>query len=246
LLTTINLPPQAVAKPNPTFSHSELLERKIRLVSPLTYEETPSLLTHPQLASFYPEMLFLLHCTSRASVPLMEAALHRLQQMPKDDELAAQLIPYLEEHAVEEAHHDEWLLEDLKLLGVPRQQVLSRIPPPNIVAAVGAQYYWIHHVHPVAFLGYLAALETSPIPVEAVNHAMQCSGLPAAAFRTLLVHAEADPDHAADLNRLIDGLPLLPQHSAMLGISAMSIAAAVDRAFGTILEPYTPVMLENR
>lgn len=230
---------------SPGLSHSVLVRRKIRLACPDRDESDRSLLTHPRVAEFYPEVLFLLHSTARASVPLMQAALARSRELAPHDAVAAGLLDYLAEHILEEANHDEWMLEDMELLGMPREAVLRRIPSPDIISAVGAQYYWIHHVHPVALLGYLEALEGEPVPLPAVQYAMQHSGLPAAAFRTVLIHAENDPHHSADLDRLIDALPLGGEHSAMVGISAISITGAVHQAYAAILQPYLGTMKEG-
>jgi len=230
-------PSSITAHPATGLSNSELLRKKIRLASCYDPAST-SLLLHPRLAEFYPEVLFLLHSTARASVPLMQAALERSRELAEHDEVAAALVAYLAEHIVEEADHDEWMLQDMELLGIKREQVLQRIPALGVIEAVGAQYYWIHHVHPVAFLGYLEALEGEPVAVDAVEYAMQHSGLPPAAFRTLLVHAQNDPDHSADLDRLIDRLPLDAAQTAMLGVSAITITSAVESAYSAILKPY--------
>jgi hypothetical protein len=214
---------------------SALLKKKILLVSPHTHDTTPSVLTHPQLREFYPEMLFTLYSTIWATVPLLEAALTVSRERFAGDAVAAKLIPYYQNHIVEELHHDEWMLEDMEVLGMKRREIIERLPPAGIAEAVGAQYYWIYHYHPVAFLGYLAALETDPVSADVVKKAAAESGIPPAAFRTLLIHSEHDFDHCEDLNRLIDGLPLQPQHIRLMSLSAMQIAAAYDKAFTAML-----------
>lgn len=214
---------------------SELLQKKIRLVSPRTLANTPSVLAHPRLREFFGEMLFVLYSTIWATVPLMEEAMRVSQERSAEDPVAAELVPYYENHIAEELHHDEWMLEDMETLGLNRAAILKRIPPAGLAAAVGAQYYWIHHYHPVALLGYFAALETDPVPANVVERAVAESGLPREAFRTILLHAEHDFDHCAELNRLIDRLPLEPQHTKVMAMSAMQIAAAYDEAFISIL-----------
>lgn len=214
---------------------SALLQGKIRLVSPHTLSNTPSVLTHPRLREFFADMLFVLYSTIWATVPLMKEALRVSRERSASDPVAAELVPYFKAHIAEELHHDEWMLEDMETLGLNRAEILARIPPSGLAAAVGAQYYWIYHYHPVALLGYFAALETDPVPASVVEAAASESGLPRAAFRTLFLHAEHDFDHCADLNRLIDRLPLEPRHVKVMSISAMQIAAAYDQAFVSIL-----------
>jgi hypothetical protein len=214
---------------------SALLQKKIRLVSPHTLSTTPSVLTHSRLCEFFADMLFVLYSTIWATVPLMKEALRVSRERSVSDPVAAELVPYYETHIAEELHHDEWMLEDMETLGLDRAEILTRIPPSGLAAAVGAQYYWIYHYHPVALLGYFAALETDPVPATVVEAAAAESGLPRSAFRTLFLHSEHDFDHCAELNRLIDRLPLEPRHVKVMSISAMQIAAAYDQAFISIL-----------
>lgn len=214
---------------------SALLQKKIRLVSPNTLSNSPSVLVHPRLREFFADMLFVLYSTIWATVPLMEEAVRISRERSASDPVAAELVPYYETHIAEERHHDEWMLEDMETLGLNRAEVLTRIPPSGLAAAVGAQYYWIYHYHPVALLGYFAALETDPVPASVVESAAAGSGLPRSAFRTLFLHSEHDFDHCAELNRLIDRLPLEPGHIKVMSISAMQIAAAYDQAFISIL-----------
>ncbi|MGH9773544.1 MAG: iron-containing redox enzyme family protein [Candidatus Acidiferrales bacterium] len=214
---------------------SALLQMKIQLVNPRTLSNTPSVLTHPRLKEFYSDMLFMLYSTIWATVPLLEAACKVSQELAASDAVARGLAPYYETHAAEELHHDEWMLEDMEVLGMDRAEILRRLPPATLAEVVGAQYYWIYHYHPVALLGYLAALETDPVPASVVEKAAAESGVPRAAFRTVLLHAEHDFDHRDELNRLIDRLPLEPHHVKVISESAMRVAAAYDEAFTSIL-----------
>src|SRR5207237_421598 len=81
-----------------------------------------------------------------------------------DDPLGPPLAAYLREHVDEELGHDETLLGDLEAIGVPRLDVLAQVPSPSVAALVGGQYYWIHHHHPVSFLGYVAPMEGYTAP----------------------------------------------------------------------------------
>jgi len=185
---------------------------------------------HPGCA--YREYLITSHAIVRASVPLMEAAFARAQCLAGDDPVSARLVSYLPEHIVEETDHDSWLLEDLESIAVDRSTVLDRPPSPRIAALVGAQYYWIHHYHPAALLGYMAVLEGTPPSLTAVEQMIERTGFDRRAFRTLIEHADIDKHHGDEVFGVIDELELTTQQSTLLGLSAMhtvvAIAAVID------------------
>jgi hypothetical protein len=211
----------------------ERLRTKISLALPELLAASRRLATDDRIAELYPEYLFAIHCVVRASVPLMETARRRAEESP-DDPLCEELASYLAEHEDEERDHDEWLLDDLEVLGLDRSAILRRPPSPTIAAAVGAQYYWILHYHPVALLGYIAVLEGYPPSPALVDELVSRTGHPEAAFRTLRAHAELDPGHRDELDRLLDRLPLTAEHSEVVGLSALASARGMARAFDEI------------
>jgi Iron-containing redox enzyme len=211
-------------------SESERLRRKIELALPELIGASRRLVDDPRIADLYPEYLFTLHCIIRASVPLMEAARERAQALAQSDPVSGVLAPYLEEHIPEERDHDEWLLEDLEVLGKNRSSVLARPPSPTTAAVVGAQYYWIRHYHPVALLGYIALLEGYPPSTKLLNELIERTGHGRAAFRTLLAHAELDPGHRDELDSVLDRLPVTPEQSTVMGLSAIYSAQMLARA----------------
>jgi hypothetical protein len=169
-------------------------------------------------------------------VPLTETALARSRELPNDDQLAAPLAKYLEEHVDEELHHDETLLGDLEVLGIDRASVLERMPSPAVAALVGSQYYWILHYHPVAFLGYVALMEGYPPTPELIETLITRTGYPREAFRTYVEHAELDPGHRDGLDRTIDSLALEAWHESALGLSAIATAAGAARSLEEIFD----------
>ena len=185
--------------------------------------------------SLYPEYLFTSHCVIRASVPLMETARDRARAEAGRDPVCAWIAPYLEEHITEEADHDAWLLDDLEVVGRPRAEVLARPPVPTVAALVGAQYYWVLHHHPVALLGYIGLLEGFPPSPEMIAALRARTGYPADAFRTLVAHAELDPRHGEELFELVDALPLTPEQSAVMGLSAMHSVQLYTRALDDVI-----------
>jgi hypothetical protein len=200
---------------------AERLHRKLDFVLPELIGATSTFLDHPRITDLYPEFLFGCYCLARASVPLMETTRQKALEMAHDDEVCAALAPYLEEHILEETGHDEWFLEDLQFLGWDRDAVLSRPPSATLASAVGSQYYWALHYQPAAILGFLIALESNPPSTELIDQLRERTGLDARAFRTLLEHAELDPHHGEELNRLLDELPLTRNQSTVVGLSAL-------------------------
>jgi hypothetical protein len=85
-----------------------------------------------------------------------------------------------------ETEHAEWLKQDIvRLGGVPSECDCEA------AAIAGAQYYYIFHHHPSMLLGYMAALECNPTPLETVDALEELYGpLPC-----LRHHAIHDLDH---------------------------------------------------
>jgi Iron-containing redox enzyme len=217
-------------------SQSELLRAKIALVWPELAAAGRKLLTHPRVVDLYPEYLITCHGIVRASVPLMAAALERSEALAGSDRVAAGLVEYFREHIPEERDHDEWVLEDLEVLGIERSAVLTPPPSVTVAALVGAQYYWIFHYHPVALVGYIMLLEGYPPLRNEIEGLIERTGHSARAFRTLLHHADLDPDHGAELDRTLDHLPLSTEHAAVVGLSAMQSVHLVARAVEEIVD----------
>ena len=218
-------------------SQSEELKLKIQLAESGLTDVAKRFWNHPRLEELFPEYLFKLHCSIRTSVPLMETALERSRSRADDCAVAARLVPYFAQHIREEAHHDEWLLDDMELLGMDRQRVLSRVPAADVAAMIGAQYYWINHAHPVALLAYLAVVEGDPITVEALDGIVARTAIPQEGLRTFYKHAHLDIKHGADIWLLIDELPLERYHVALLGVSAMLNIHQITRMIENVVGP---------
>ncbi len=188
------------------------------------------LVEHPRLRELWPEYLVIQHQIIRATVPLTVAAGERAREV-RDDPLAA----YLDEHVDEELGHDETLLDDLELLGLSRADVLARVPPPSVATLVGAQYYWILHHHPLAFLGFVGVMEGFPPTEELVQQLIERTGYPPESFRTFSEHAELDPGHRDHLDRVLDALPLTAEDEALLGVSAITTAGLAAQPLEELL-----------
>jgi hypothetical protein len=219
----------------PVMTESRRLRGKLELVLPALLATGRRLISHPGLHGIYPEFLVMTHGIIRASVTLMETALTTARTLP-NDQVAVLLADYLEHHIPEERGHDDWLLADLESIGVPREQVLSRVPSPTIAALVGSQYYWVQHVHPVALLGYIAMFEGYPPARQDIDRVQAATGYGPDAFRTLLLHADLDIHHGDVLDDLLDSLPLTEQQRTLVGLSAISSVQLMTQARQELLD----------
>jgi hypothetical protein len=219
----------------PATTESRRLRGKLELVLPALLATGRQLIAHPGLRGIYPEFLVMTHGMVRASVPLMETALATARALP-DDPVAVLLTDYFEHHIPEERGHDEWLLEDMESIGVPREGALHRLPSPTIAALVGAQYYWVQHVHPVGLLGYMALLEGYPPLRQDVDRMQANTGYQPEAFRTLVLHTDLDDSHGDDLDDLLDSLPLTEQQRTLIGVSALTSVQLLAQAQQELLD----------
>jgi hypothetical protein len=224
-------------RPWSTTTASVRLRRKIDLVIRPYAEACDVLVAHPRLVDLWPRFLVTQHQIIRATVPLTEAAAARAEAMAGTDPVADGLARYLEEHVEEELGHDDVLLDDLELLGVDRASVLGRMPSPAVASLVGAQYYWIHHHHPIAFLGFIALMEGHPPTPWLIETLISETGYPRAAFRTFIEHGELDPGHRDHLDLTIDALPLTAEHETVMGVSALHSATLLPPTIEELLAP---------
>lgn len=174
---------------------------------------------HPQLSNICIDYIKQAHRIAEATVPLMQEVIECAKRLP-DDPVSKPLIQYMKKHIAEEMNHDEWYVNDLDKLNISREDIFSQMPSPNMAALIGSQSYWIKHHHPVAFMGYMTALETNPPTEDYVNNLINASGLPKAGFDTLMMHAKIDISHKKDIIDVLNSLPLTEQHFEIIEISA--------------------------
>ncbi|HJW09321.1 MAG TPA: iron-containing redox enzyme family protein [Holophagaceae bacterium] len=214
--------------------NSQRIHDRVMLFGAEKRDASKVLWEHPEFPAIYPSLMMALHTTIRASVPLMAAAVAACEARP-DDAVAQGFAAYLREHIPEERDHEEWVVEDLGLLGVPRERVLEQIPGPHAAALVGAQYYWIHHAHPIALMGYLATLEWEAPAPEVFGPLAERSGIPFAAFRTFHSHALLDIHHRADMEAMVDGLPLTETQHSLIGLSILSASQGIAALYAGLV-----------
>jgi len=214
------------------------LRGKIALVAPVFGKACERVFRHPRIVDLLPEYLIEIHAIIRSTTPLMEAGIATAEAMAPADPVAAGVAAYLRRHVEEEQLHDEWLLEDLEVLGVPRWTVLDRLPTATVASLAGAQYYWALHYHPITLLGYFAFSEGFPPSAALVEELIERTGFPRSAFRSFVVHGELDPGHLEEIDRTIDELPLAPGHEAALGVSAMTTGRLLTSALVELVEDF--------
>lgn len=175
---------------------------------------------------WFRDYLLTTHSIIRASVPLMHAAYDRCNSYisPEDKKLLVDLGGYYKKHIQEEMNHDEWILDDLELVGISRQESLLRKPSQAVAELVGSQYYWIHHWHPICLLGYISLLEGNPPKKHVIDELQSITGYPEAAFRTLIKHSDLDPHHRDDLDNMLGTLRLTSKHEQWITSNALYTA----------------------
>lgn len=181
-----------------------------------------------------PAFLVMLHQIMRASVPVMEAAIRRLNEIGPDDPLSRPLIDYYEHHLKEERDHDVWALDDLEAAGFDRAAVLRQVPPTPVAQLAGAQRYWVEHHHPVMLLGCILVLESFPPSDEIIDGIRDSSGLPEAAFRTFRMHGRVDPYHSAEVREVIDRLPLRRRDIDMIATSLIACMVSLTECISEL------------
>lgn len=191
---------------------------------------------HPRLGELYPELLFATYGVTMASAPAMRMAADRCEEL-MGDPLCDLLQGYYREHAAEEQDHGEWLLSDLASLGIGRERVLERLPYPSVAALVGSQYYWIRHVHPAAYLGYIAVLEAGA-EAEFLREVHERTGIPLSSMSCHLRHAELDPGHVAEFDAALDVFPLTRELEELITVSAITTIGHLEKVFTDIVEHF--------
>ena len=195
---------------------------------------------HPRFKELYPEFLFAMYGVTASSAPAMRLAAERCGALAADDPFAGWLQAYFLEHAEEEQSHEEWLMADLNSLGVSRERVLERLPYTSVAALVGSQYYWILHVHPIAYLGYIAVLE-APALIEFLEEVARSNGIPLSSMSGHVMHATLDPGHVAEFDATLDRLPLTQQQQDLITVSAIATVAHLESVFADLLEHFARI-----
>lgn len=167
----------------------------------------------------YRRWLCVTHGLVRATAPLLaEAATECVRR--GDGTLAT----YYAHQLGQEYGHDRWVEQDWVATGADLAELTGALPSPTVARLAGAQYYWLRHTDPVALTGHIAVLEWHPPRAALVPVLMRRTGLPERAFTTLARHADLDTGHGADLDDLLDRLPLTAARRRLVVTSALTTA----------------------
>ena len=218
-------------------THSQRLRGILSLAQKSLAQLIHEVWFHERFGELYPEFLFAMYGVTVASAPAMRLAARCCAEAENDDPLNGWLREYYLEHAAEEEDHGEWLLADLNSLGVARERVLERLPYPSVAALIGSQYYWMQHVHPIAYLGFIAVLE-APAQIEFLREVSERSGIPLACMSCHMRHAELDVGHVAEFDATLDSLRLTQEHRDLITVSAITTIGHLERVFAEILEHF--------
>jgi hypothetical protein len=213
-------------------SNNRLLALKIAMAQPRLDAASVAFWTTADLRARLPRFFLDLYAIVHGGLAVMDRAFRRAEELSRaGDPVAQSLARYLAHHIEEERDHDSWLLDDMIACGIDGEFARSRIVPGVIASLLGAQMYWIEREHPVAFLGYMAAVEGNPPTLAHLDEIRERTGFPEAAFRTMREHADADIGHAEELRGMIDELQLMPRHHELIALSAFESIAALARIF---------------
>ena len=225
---------------DPVTRPSDRLRQKIDLATGPFRVAFNALVTDPRIAELWPRYLVSTHTVIRTTEALMQTAVGRARQLADTDPVAAGAAEYFERHIEEERGHDDWVLDDLELMGVDREDVLRRIPGPTAARVVGAQYYWILHYHPVALFGYFAVKEGFPPQPALIDGLIERTGYPRAAFHSFAAHGELDPGHIQELHEALDSLPLTREHETVVGLSAIATSELMAESVAEVIGELPP------
>jgi hypothetical protein len=216
---------------------SQRLRSNISLVRSRLSARIGAVWAHARLGELYPEFLFASYAVTAASAPAMRLAAERSAALVGKDPLAEWLRDYYLEHAEEEQGHEQWILNDLESLGIARERVMDRLPYTSVSALVGAQYYWMLHVHPVAYLGFIAVLE-QPTSLDFLQEVAERTGIGLSSMTAHTRHATLDTGHVAEFDAALDRLPLTERQQELMTISAVATVAHLEDVFADVLEHF--------
>ena len=137
------------------------------------------------------------------------------------------------EYIEEEVGHQEWILDDLQALGVPRSAVHEAGPSPATELMVAYAYDTIARGNPVGFFGMVLVLEGTSVALasRAADVIETSLGLPRKAFRYLRSHGSLDVEHAGFFEGLMDRL-----HEPADQAAVVHAARMFYRLYGGVFE----------
>jgi pyrroloquinoline quinone (PQQ) biosynthesis protein C len=115
------------------------------------------------------------------------------------------LAQYLFHHATEELGHDEWVVSDLRDLGMSDAEIAASQPSSACLRMIGLEYLYAMHDNAVGLFGWMFMLESlgGAVGGQIVDSIDRSLDLGGKAVYFLRGHADADSHHSEDLFRVI-------------------------------------------
>ncbi len=160
--------------------------------------------------------------------PVCAAAASRIDDRHK------QVRYFLYDHMQEEKGHEEWVLNDLAVVGVDAEHALRHKASTNMLALNGYNYWVADRLNPVGVLGMLYALEVvasvygGPM-TSAIQESLLLEGDRGISF--ISSHAELDAQHMADLRIVLNDV-----HDAAAKQAIIESVCFNFEQFGKVLE----------
>lgn len=139
----------------------------------------------------------------RFTVPLLELA--RDCCGGEDTAYIDALAAYIDE----ESGHDEWILDDIKALGIDSEAVRHGQGGFACRVMIGYAHYAVEHISPYALLGMVHVLEGMSVELaeKAADAIAQSFGeTPPNAFSYLTSHGALDTEHVQFFEDLVNGI----------------------------------------
>ena len=155
----------------------------------------------PQLYGAYLEQAY--HHV-RFTVPLLKLARDTCVAQGDESYVAA-----LEEYIEEEDGHDEWILEDIKALGIDSEAVRNGQGGFACRIMIAYAHYVIEHISPYGLLGMVHVLEGMSVELAdnaAGSIAKSFGENPPNAFSYLTSHGALDIEHVQFFENVVNGI----------------------------------------
>ena len=141
---------------------------------------------------------------------------------------------FLYDHMNEEKGHEEWVLNDLKVVGVSGEQARAYEPTLIMLGLNGYNYWSADRRHPCSVLGMLYALEVVASVyggqmTAAITDSLLLEGDRGISF--ISSHATLDAEHMADLRVVLNKLEDVPAQAAVIESTIFNF-----HQFGRVLE----------
>ena len=149
------------------------------------------------------------------TVPLLMACGSKLSE--ELEWLREAIANYIEE----EIGHQEWILNDIEMLGADRSKAASSQPAFPTDLMVSYAYDTIMRKNPVGFFGMVYVLEktSSTIATAAANQIQSALSLPKNAMSYMISHGSLDVGHMQDFERIVNRLTSAEDQRAVIDMT---------------------------